>query len=84
MFGQTYSAKLTFDATTGLPSGVTEAKKEDLIAGVLKGITSHASKDVVVVGLGRTLAATAVAYGSANFAAKQKTGAFQMNPWSAA
>lgn len=84
MFGQTYSAKLTFDAATGLPTGVTEAKKEDLIAGIIKGVTSLVSKDVVVVGLGRTAAVGLAAYGSANFARKQVTGAFAMNPWASA
>lgn len=82
MFSETMSAKLTFDATTGLPTGVTGAAKETMFGGTIKGVTSLVTGDEVVVGLGRTLATGLIAWGSANLAAKQKTGAFGLNPWS--
>lgn len=82
MFGPTYSAKLTFDATTGLPTGVTGAVKETIVGGVIKGLTSLMNDDEIVVGMGRTIAVGGAAYAAALFAAKQKTGAFGINPWS--
>jgi len=84
MFGQTYSAKLTFDATSGLPTGVTGAVKETIVGGTIKGLTSLITGDEVVVGMGRTLAVAGAVYAGSNFAAKQAGGAFKLNPWSKA
>jgi hypothetical protein len=82
-FSQTFSGKLTFDATSGEPTGITGVVKESLVGGTLKGVTSIITGDEVVVGLGRTLATGLVAYGSANFARKKVTGAFALNPFGA-
>lgn len=81
MFGNTFSFDLTRDAA-GVPTGVANVKEETLISGVLAGVTSQLDDDKVVVGMGRTLATVGVAYGSAQFARKQLTGQFTLNPWS--
>jgi len=81
MFGKTFSATLTFDATSGLPTGVKDVVEENILNGAIKTVTGVISDDQVVVGLGRSIGVAAIAYGSAAFAAKQKTGAFGLNPW---
>lgn len=81
-FGQTISAKLTFDATTGLATGVSASAKEAVVGGTIKHITSHFTGDEVVVGIGRTIGAALVAYAGAQFARKQLVGSFKLNAWS--
>lgn len=81
-FGTTMSAKLTFDATTGLPSGVTGGAKESIIGGTIKHITSHFTGDEVVVGAGRTLGMAAAIYASAALARAQAGASFSYNPFS--
>lgn len=82
MFSETVSCKLTIDAVSGLPTGVSLAQKESAVAGTIKAITSVLTADEVVVGLGRTMATAIIAYGSAAFAAKQQRGEFVWNPYS--
>lgn len=80
MFGDTFSLKLTRNEA-GVPTGVTGVTKENPLAGAVKHVVSHASNDDVVVGAGRTLGTAAVAYASAQVAAKMKDGEFALNPW---
>jgi len=84
MFGKTVVTKLGFDATTGLATSIVSSTEKDMLAGTLAGITSHLTADEVVTGIGRTLGAAVVAYGSAQIASKGLQGQFALNPYKAA
>jgi len=82
MFDKTVACKLVLDPTTGLPTGVTGAEELGFLEGTIRHVTSHLTKDEVVVGVGRTLGAATVAFASATVANKMKGGDFAINPWS--
>lgn len=83
MFGKTVVTKLAFDPITGLAKTVVSSVEKDMVAGTLAGITSHLTTDEVVTGIGRTLGAVVVAYGSAQLASKSLQGQFALNPYKA-
>lgn len=83
MFSATTSCKIVFDETTGLPKAVSEAKTENVVSGALKHITSHFNGSEVVTGLGRTIGASLMAYGSMVATNRAITGSFRWNPFSA-
>lgn len=81
MFGKTQEVKLTM--TGDVATGVESSTEKGMVAGALAHVTSHLSKDTVVIGAGRTLGAAALLYGAMVLTNQQVTGALRFNPFSA-
>lgn len=80
-FSATQRGTLTFDATTGLATGVTGVATTNLLTGMLGAITDTFSGSSFTVGLGRTLALPLVGWGSAEIVRLRNGGKFAINPW---
>lgn len=79
MFKDTYKMKIVRDAA-GLPTGVSNVEKLSIGSGVIAGLSSVASEDVAVIGIGRTLATIGLTYAAAVGTNYLLTGGFHVNP----
>jgi hypothetical protein len=82
MFGTTQSVVLQLDVD-GKATGVVSSTTENLLAGVIGHVTSHLTSDTVVIGMGRTVGAAALMYGTAVFINSKLTGQLRFNPLAA-
>lgn len=79
MFKDTYKMEIVRDAA-GLPTGVSNVEKLSIGSGTIAGVSSIASEDVAVIGIGRTLGVLGLAYAASVGTNYLLTGELHVNP----